>query len=353
MNTAPFRKTVVAAAVAGTLSAAMVPTANAEVVELSWIGAFTFLSPAGEPYLNFPSDYLTGYYANGDGDNLSFGTPQYPGNVNYAGSGFGGPYATTGWPNGAVGTAHGWQGNRTPISGTIKFDLSSGAGVATINPFFFIGDVPGSGAGTHVADMQNFTLLAVDTVGTLVGSMLMSWNGAGHSVSIVMDGSGLLQNLTNLVTGGPTNTLSGVGALPATENMAFGALKTSTGFTLPLGPSPIATRTTNAIGCEALALATMVNAYTIIRNETNLAMCDLSQDDGIGGSPVVSNAINHYNINVDMTSIHFDSYSPNPTVPLPPAVWLFGSGLLGLMGIARRKRILKGAWQQAAGMNRP
>jgi hypothetical protein len=26
-----------------------------------------------------------------------------------------------------------------------------------------------------------------------------------------------------------------------------------------------------------------------------------------------------------------------PTVPLPPAVWLLGSGLLGLAGIARRK----------------
>ena len=28
-----------------------------------------------------------------------------------------------------------------------------------------------------------------------------------------------------------------------------------------------------------------------------------------------------------------------PAVPIPPAVWLFGSGLLGLIGIARRKAI--------------
>ncbi|MEA2093077.1 MAG: hypothetical protein U9P11_00765, partial [Pseudomonadota bacterium] len=27
-----------------------------------------------------------------------------------------------------------------------------------------------------------------------------------------------------------------------------------------------------------------------------------------------------------------------PAVPVPPAVWLFGSGLLGLVGIARRKK---------------
>jgi hypothetical protein len=29
---------------------------------------------------------------------------------------------------------------------------------------------------------------------------------------------------------------------------------------------------------------------------------------------------------------------PAPTIPVPPAVWLFGSGLLGLIGIARRKK---------------
>ena len=29
---------------------------------------------------------------------------------------------------------------------------------------------------------------------------------------------------------------------------------------------------------------------------------------------------------------------PNSVVPVPPAVWLFGSGLIGLIGIARRKK---------------
>jgi hypothetical protein len=27
-----------------------------------------------------------------------------------------------------------------------------------------------------------------------------------------------------------------------------------------------------------------------------------------------------------------------PTVPLPPAVWLLGSGLLGLVGVSRRRK---------------
>ena len=31
-------------------------------------------------------------------------------------------------------------------------------------------------------------------------------------------------------------------------------------------------------------------------------------------------------------------WSPSAVVPVPAAVWLFGSGLLGLIGMARRKK---------------
>jgi hypothetical protein len=340
MNTSSCRKTAVAAAVAGTFAAVTVPPTQADVVNLSWIGAFTLLNTAGAPYLNPTSDYMSGYYANGDNNSLSFGTPQYPGNVNYAPSYWGAPYALTGpYANGAIGTAHGWYGARTPVSGTMKFDWVTGAGVGTINPFFFGGDVPGSGPGTHVVQMLNVSFLTVDTVGTLVGTMLMSWNGGGHSVSIVLDGSGLFQSLNDLLAGGPTNVVSGVGALPATNDTDFGTTKIP--LFHPLGPAPVATKTTNALGCEALPLATQVSFDSIVRNEANLALCDLSQDDGIGGSPVVSTAIANSNINLDMTSVHYDFVivcTSCPPVPVPPAVWLFGSGLLGLIGLARRKR---------------
>ena len=35
----------------------------------------------------------------------------------------------------------------------------------------------------------------------------------------------------------------------------------------------------------------------------------------------------------------FDNFSPSSPIPLPAAVWLFGSGLLGLIGIARSKKV--------------
>ena len=47
----------------------------------------------------------------------------------------------------------------------------------------------------------------------------------------------------------------------------------------------------------------------------------------------------------DGVELDYGSITPAPfdlggaTVPIPPAVWLFGSGLLGLVGVARRKKV--------------
>jgi len=43
-------------------------------------------------------------------------------------------------------------------------------------------------------------------------------------------------------------------------------------------------------------------------------------------------------INKNAVAYGFGLRAPQVVVPIPPAVWLFGSGLLGLVGIARRKK---------------
>jgi len=47
-----------------------------------------------------------------------------------------------------------------------------------------------------------------------------------------------------------------------------------------------------------------------------------------------------FSIQIDQAADHFSSWLVRDTavVPIPPAVWLFGSGLLGLVGMARRKK---------------
>ncbi len=50
--------------------------------------------------------------------------------------------------------------------------------------------------------------------------------------------------------------------------------------------------------------------------------------DGIPGLSMIDGPFGGYNANFNFTS----------AVPVPAAVWLFGSGLLGLVGVARRKK---------------
>ncbi len=55
--------------------------------------------------------------------------------------------------------------------------------------------------------------------------------------------------------------------------------------------------------------------------------------DGIPGIPMVDGAFIGFNANFNLNGI-----TPS-AVPVPAAVWLFGSGLLGLVGVARRKKV--------------
>jgi len=329
MRSSSLKKTAMAAAVAGTLATA-IPPAEANVINFSWRGALTMLTNVGDPVVSSSSDYASGYYANGDGSGSSFGAPYFPANVGPLGNPS--PYYA-----GAIQTAHGWYGQRTPISGTLSFDTSTGAGVGTMNPFFFFGDTPGTGPTTSVVRALSMTFQTVDTIGTIVGTMQFNWNDTNDYVSIVLDGSGLFANLPTMMINGPTSTVSGVGALPATDGIDFNP--SAPILLLPLGPSPIATTTINTgTGCDVIALATQVNAYTINTNMANVGICTTGMvDDGIGGDPMTSAAFSTFNANFDFTSIHFDSFVQTP-VPVPAAAWLFGSGLFGLAGLARRRK---------------
>jgi hypothetical protein len=63
--------------------------------------------------------------------------------------------------------------------------------------------------------------------------------------------------------------------------------------------------------------------------------------DGVNGISMAAGgpfAFFNANFNADMSPIGDVSDIPVAAVPVPAAVWLFGSGLLGLVGIARRKK---------------
>jgi hypothetical protein len=280
-----FKKTILSTAVATTVGlsvAGFSSEASAVVLTMDFDGVFTMIQPDGKP-LN-----------NGD-----FGTE-----TNY----------------------YGW---RTPISGTFTFNTSTGAGSGTVNSFSF------AAGGLAIA-----TAITVQAIGDgaggpgtlILGNLGFNWSGNnGIPVSIVLDGAGLFGCLQANAT-----SCAGTGATPETDNTIFGTGKST--YTLPLGPSPIATTDWNTttiggstctLGCNPSGGLPLI-ADTVVDTGSSPA-----GEVGIGGSPMPAGPFPGWNANFDFTSI--TNIAPVAPIPVPAAVWLFGTGLLGLVGIARRR----------------
>lgn len=240
---------------------------------------------------------------------------------------------------------------QTAISGTMSFDSATGAGTGTLVPFdFFAGTSPAEAVGIKMQAIGD----GAGGPGTLVlGNMLFNWNGNnGIPVSIVLDAAGFFAG--DMTAGGANS------AAPASD----GTYTNATFGYLGLGPVPLATtefNTTNINGC--LPGACMNNGSSgglplVVDLAPNGNQFDQGDGFGVGGSPFQDGPFAGFNANFDVTTFTFLSQDPNasiaanctfeldntcPTVtasavPVPAAVWLFGSGLLGLVGIARRKK---------------
>ena len=331
-----MKKSVLNTAVAVALGAtAMVTTpAQAAVNNFDWEGVFTMLDSAGAPM----------------------------GNTSLSGKGV--------------------NKFQTPITGTMAFDTVTGAGTATLVPFdFFSGSAPAEAVGINMQAIGD----GMGGAGTLVlGNMLFNWNGNnGIPVSLVLDAAGFFA--------GETTTGGANGAIPASDgsytgggtNLSIGASGNLTGTVtgpggydgyLAIGPVPIATTAWNtslAPGCVAgadgdfttntgggcMGVTTSGILPLVMDTATNGAYDYVPNDGGtIGGNPMTDGPFAGNNANFDVMTMTFTSQDANgsiapncdfdpsgncfqpPAIPVPAAVWLFGSGLLGLVGVARRRK---------------
>jgi hypothetical protein len=288
--------TAIAAAMGASVMAAA-PVANAGVASYDWTGLFTMLDPGG------------------------------------------GALANT---SGAKGT----NTFQTAVTGTMQFDTVTGAGTATVVPFdFFKGTSPAEAVGINMQAIGD----GMGGAGSLVlGNMLFNWNGTnGIPVSIVLDAQGFF---AGDLGGG------GLGAAPASD----GTYTDATYGYLSVGPVPIATTAWNTTTNGAAALGNSVSGVLPLIYDTtpNAAYDTINTGGTIGGSPMIAGPFSGNNANFDvvtMSSTGFDAgatlppncnfdpsgglCTPPPTVPVPAAVWLFGSGLLGLVGVARRRKL--------------
>jgi len=235
---------------------------------------------------------------------------------------------------------------QTPVSGTLTFDTVTGAGTGTLVPFdFFSGSLPAEAVGINMQAIGD----GMGGPGTLVlGNMLFNWNGTfGIPTSIVLDAAGFFAN--ELTSGGANS------AVPASDGTYTGA---TFGY-LGLGPVPIATTewdVTLGNGCVVGdCMGNGSSGVLPLVADTSSNTKEYAQGDGvgIGGVPMADGPFAGNNANFDITNMTFASHDPEgsigpfcdfgidctpPPIPVPAAVWLFGSGLLGLVGVARRRK---------------
>ena len=308
-----MKKTILKTAIAATLGAAVAMPAQAAVNTFNYDGIFTMLDPNGAALANSSL------------------------------------------------TAKGANQFQTPINGTLSFDTATGSGTGTVVPFQFFGGDPALPAEAVGIEMSMIGDGAGGAGSLILGNMLFNWNGNnGIPVSIVMDAQGFFAN--------DLDGTAGAGTLPASDGTYVNPTVGVTGpggypGYLGLGPVPISTtafNTTNASNCSAAVegdpstgcMGVSPSGFLPLVTDTKANANDFVANTGgtIGGSPFVDGPFTGFNPNFDITGLTFASQDPNgsigpfavsegtPEVPVPAAVWLFGSGLLGLVGVARRKK---------------
>lgn len=296
-----LKKTALSAALAASLAGTATPS-QATTFTFDWTGNFTFLYRDGKFVTNEDALYAesAAYYA---GDIY----------------------------------AYKYYGLRTPITGTMTLDTITGTGAGSIQPFDFFGGGP---AVIHDITMQTIGD-GFGGDGTLIlVNMQYDWGGNNNiAVEVVLDGAGLFTALPTMMPGDTldqTNcAVAGSGCTTAaSENVYTGSSKNPQYY--PMGAIPIATTTYN-VNNAGTAIG---GGEYIYSTGTGTAVYSYTENDTIGGSYMDNGPFLGFSANFDMLSVTMTGCTadcgPTP-VPVPAAIFLFGSGLISLIGLSKRK----------------
>ncbi len=221
--------------------------------------------------------------------------------------------------------------DQQPISSTLSYDDSLGTGFSaglSISNFDTFG---------ATATIYDISLQRVSGTNLIVGNMLADWNlNTGVPLSMVWDATGLLNAISFGLQAG--DVISGTdlkrnGSVIADVSSAIPASDgTLDNFSNPLnqGPAPLAVTTWNT---------TLLCTPGVDCLNNPLSGGIPSIDDGIAGSPMVDGPFTGLNVNFDIGSGNSLTVLSVSSVPLPATAWLFASGLIGLTGMACRRKV--------------
>lgn len=186
--------------------------------------------------------------------------------------------------------------------------------------------------------------------GTVIGTTITPLN-ASYTSSFALDQSGLSAGYTSGVTdydayfaGNPTHVTSGLGthflsnsAAPGTIDFDLGAVTRLDGFAIWDWHN-----SQGGVGVTSVEVFSSTDAA--FTTPVSLGVFGFNLVPTTAQTKAFTSQVNTQFIRLGLSGngnlIGFGelAFEQAAVVPLPPAIWLFGSGLLGLVGMARRKK---------------
>lgn len=218
--------------------------------------------------------------------------------------------------------------DRRPISSTLTYDDRAGTGFSAS---MVISDFDTFGA---TATIYDISLQRYQDSNLIVGNMLADWNfNYGVPISMVWDATGLFNafnyglQVGDVISGTHLKRDGSIivdvnSATPASDGLTLGL------GTLGQGPAPLAMTSLNTAVLCTPGADCIGNLFSGGGPFT---------DDQIAGSPLIDSPFVGLNVNFDIGSGNSLTVLSVSEVPVPAAAWLFGSGLLALIGVARRR----------------